>query len=464
MRKISVVDCTLRKLSENGSRGLLFREKLAISIGIDRFGADVIELPGIRNTKEDGIIFRTISQSVKNACIAIPAGTSREEAELAASCLKGAHHPRLIVSLPVSTVQMEYLYHMKAPVMLEKIRDQVRTSRELCEDVEFEALDATRCDVSFLIQACSAAESSGATCVTVCDDAGIMMPEEFASLVRSLKAAIGVPVNVKVSDSISLAVADALASVQAGGDGVKVCIKGSDSLDIDSFARALKTKGEQLGVSCNLKYTELHHDIESLVKKMQSHDEKDDNLPFTDSAVFLDSESTIKQVGEAVKSLGYDLSNEDIGRVYEALMRLCEQKSSIGSKELEAIVASTAMQVPATFRLVSYVGTMSNKVNSVTSVILDRKGEITSGTGTGNGPIDSAFTAIEQCIGHHYELDDFQIQAVTEGRESLGSTLVRLRSNGKLYSGNGISSDIVGASIRAYINALNKIAYEESQK
>ncbi|MBQ7644782.1 MAG: hypothetical protein IJS84_07125, partial [Spirochaetales bacterium] len=78
MRKISVVDCTLRKLSENGSRGLLFREKLAISIGIDRFGADVIELPGIRNTKEDGIIFRTISQSVKNACIAIPAGTSRE--------------------------------------------------------------------------------------------------------------------------------------------------------------------------------------------------------------------------------------------------------------------------------------------------------------------------------------------------------------------------------------------------
>ncbi|MBR5668822.1 MAG: hypothetical protein IKX15_04305 [Spirochaetales bacterium] len=103
-------------------------------------------------------------------------------------------------------------------------------------------------------------------------------------------------------------------------------------------------------------------------------------------------------------------------------------------------------------------------VNSVTNVVLERDGERISGTGTGNGPIDSAFTAIEQCIGHHYELDDFQIQAVTEGRESLGSTLVRLRSNGKLYSGNGISSDIVGASIRAYINALNKIAYEESQR
>ena len=464
MRRITVSDYTLRKLADNGANKLLFREKLAIAVGIDRYGADVIELPGVRNSKEDGIIFRTISQSVKNACVAIPAGISREEAELAASCLKGARHPRLIVSLPVSTVQMEYLYHMKAPVMLEKIKELVRTARELCENVEFEALDATRCDVSFLIQACSAAEESGATCVTVCDDAGIMMPEEFASLVKSLKAAVGIPVTVKVSDSISLAVADALASIQAGCDGVKACIPREDSLDIDSFARALKTKGEELRVSGNLKFTELHHDIESLLKKIQNHDEKDENLPFTDAAVFLDSESTIKQVGEAVKSLGYDLSNEDIGRVHEALMRLCEQKSSIGSKELEAIVASTAMQVPATFRLVSYVGTMSNKVNSVTSVVLDRKGEITSGTGTGNGPIDSAFTAIEQCIGHHYELDDFQIQAVTEGRESLGSTLVRLRSNGKLYSGNGISSDIVGASIRAYINALNKIAYEESQK
>lgn len=122
------------------------------------------------------------------------------------------------------------------------------------------------------------------------------------------------------------------------------------------------------------------------------------------------------------------------------------------------------MQFPATYKLVSYVGTSSNKVNSVTNVVLDREGSRLSGAGVGGGPIDSAFMAIEQCVGYHYELDDFQIQAVTEGKESLGSALVRLRSDGKLYSGNGLSSDIVGASIRAYINALNKIAYEESQR
>jgi 2-isopropylmalate synthase len=210
--------------------------------------------------------------------------------------------------------------------------------------------------------------------------------------------------------------------------------------------------------------TEIHSDIESLLKKVQTKTKKEEEASVYGNAIFLDSESTIQQVADSTRTLGYDLSDEDIGRVYEALMRLCEQKSSIGGKELEAIVASTAMQVPATYKLKSYIGTMSNKVSSVTNVVLEREGEKLSGTGTGGGPIDSAFMAIEQCIGYHYELDDFQIQAVTEGKESLGSALVRLRSNGKLYSGNGLSSDICGASIRAYINALNKIAYEESQR
>ena len=94
------------------------------------------------------------------------------------------------------------------------------------------------------------------------------------------------------------------------------------------------------------------------------------------------------------------------------------------------------------------------------NVTLERDGEKISGVSTGDGPIDAAFFAIEQIIGHHYELDDFQIQSITKGREALGSSLIRLRAGGKLYSGNGLSTDIVGAAIRAYINALNKIVYE----
>ena len=464
MVRITISDYTLRESEKNGTNRLLFREKLALAIGIDRYGADVIELPAVRNPKEDLIVFKTISQSVRNAVVAIPAGCSADDVKLASDCVRSAARSRLIVSLPVSTVLMEYMYRLKAPMMLERIRDLVSQARALCEDVEFEALDATRSDMDFLIRACTAAKESGATGVCICDDAGLMMPGEFADVTAKLSAAVGLPVTVKVSDSISLAVADALASVKAGASGVKVSLSGKGVLTVDAFAEALRVKGDSLEISSGLKLTEIHTDIESLLKKMQGSAQKEDDPLLSGAAVFLDADSTIQQVGDAVRSLGYDLSREDVGKVHEALIRLCEKKSSIGGKELEAIIASTAMQVPATYTLVSYIGTMSNKVNSVTNVILERKGEKLSGTGTGNGPIDSAFMAIEQCIGHHYELDDFQIQSVTEGKESLGAALVRLRSNGKLFSGNGLSSDICGASLRAYINALNKIAHEESQR
>lgn len=463
MRKITVSDYTLRKLSDNGASQLLFREKLAIALCIDRYGADVIELPAVKNPKEDQIIYKTISESVKNAAIAIPVGMTADSVKVAAECVKGAAHPVLQVSVPVSTVQMEYLYRMKGPKMIEKITELCKAARALCETVEFNAIDATRCDLDFLVQAAQTAKVAGATSVSICDDAGVMMPEEFAQIVDAVKRAVDMPVVACVSDSISLGAANALAAIKAGADGIKASVSGKDCLNLDSFAEALKTKADQLDVSCGLKFTEIHSDIDSMLKKINKTKEEED-LTLGGSVIFLDKESTIEQVSDAVRSLGYDLSEDDNSKVYEALMRLCEKKSSIGSKELEAIVASSAMQVPATYTLDSFVITISNLSNSVANINLSKDDATLQGVAVGDGPIDAAFKAIEQCIGFHYELDEFQIQAVTEGKEALGSALVRLRSNGKLYSGNGLSTDIVGASIRAYVNALNKIVYEENQR
>ena len=128
---------------------------------------------------------------------------------------------------------------------------------------------------------------------------------------------------------------------------------------------------------------------------------------------------------------------------------------------MEAVIDSTAMQVPSTYHLENYLISSSNITASMAQVKLNKNGEIIEGVASGDGPIDAAFNAIDSSIGHHYELDDLQIQAVTEGKSALGAALVRLRSDGKLYSGNGLSTDIVGASVRAYINALNKIVFEE---
>ena len=135
----------------------------------------------------------------------------------------------------------------------------------------------------------------------------------------------------------------------------------------------------------------------------------------------------------------------------------------MSARELDIIVASAAMQVPPTYTLANYVINCGNIISASAHLKLTRGEQALEGICLGDGPIDAAFLAIEQIIGHHYELDDFQIQAVTEGREAMGSALVKLRSGGKLYSGKGISTDIIGASIHAYLSALNKIVYEEAE-
>ena len=202
--------------------------------------------------------------------------------------------------------------------------------------------------------------------------------------------------------------------------------------------------------------------LNSLLGSIQHQAYENGNAEADKADILLDEDSTITQVAQAAQTLGYDISDEDLGQVCKALIQVCEKKGSVGAKEFESLIASFAMQAPSTYHLESYTTSCGNLTSSMSQVTLRSGDEILCGVSTGDGPIDSVFRAIEQCIGHHYELDDFQIQAVTEGKEALGSALVRLRNNGKLYAGNGSSTDIVAASIRAYINALNKIVYEEA--
>ena len=158
--------------------------------------------------------------------------------------------------------------------------------------------------------------------------------------------------------------------------------------------------------------------------------------------------------------LGYDLGDEDITKVWEAVKNIGKEK--VSARELDAIVATVALQVPPTYRVDSYMVNAGNMMKSTAQIRMTREDRVLEGVCAGDGPIDAAFIAIEQIIGRHYELDDFQIQSVTEGREAMGETIVKLRSGGRLYSGRGISTDIIGASIHAYVNALNKIVYEEA--
>lgn len=462
MRTINVADITLKKLSEDREISLLFREKSAIANCADALGADTIELPAVKNLREDTIIYKTIAQNVQNAVLGIPVGFEREDVASVWECIKDAKKPRLIIELPVSTIQMEYTYHVKQAAMLEKIAELVKEAKTYCDDVEFSALDATRADADFLISAVKEAEANGAEMITLCDNAGVSTPEEIAELVAMVKDGVGVPVYVQVSDRINMGVASAFAAISKGADGIKCAMAGKEVLLTGEISDAISVCGSRIDAKVNLNTTKIHASIEDMLTHINHETYESETNVSDKKKILLDSDSSVAQVAQAAVLLGYELSDSDVGNVYKALMQVCEKKSAVGSKEFEALIASSAMQAPSTYHFETYTTTSSNAASSMSQVTLKCNDEIICGVSNGDGPIDSAFRAIEQCIGHHYELDNFQVQSVTEGKEALGSALVRLRNNGKLYSGNGTSTDIVAASIRAYINALNKIVFEEA--
>ena len=463
MKKIIIGDFTLRKMQELGKRPLLFREKIAMVKTLEQAGVDLIELPAVTNPKEDAVMGKAISAAIGGRTLSVPAGATKEETELAWNCVCHAKQPRLQILLPVSTVQIEYQYHIKEKAFLDLLASRVETARSFCSSVEFAALDATRADTGFLLEVCRTAAEAGADCITLHDDAAVAFPETVYQMVSSVRSIFSGTLSVVLDNRIGMSVANALSAFRAGADGVKTSLVAGlipDSLPVIPLSEAIRLVGDSLDVSTSLNLKELRSDVTALSDSFApaSHTSSD-----TDTSDFLlDASSTPAQIAVAVTALGYDLSDEDLGNVRNAILNVCETKGSVQKKELEALIASVAMQVPSTFHLKSYVSTNGTQISSMTKIILLHDGEELTGMGFGDGPIDASFNAIEQCIGSHYELDDFQVQAVTEGREALGSALVRLRSNGRLYSGNGISPDIVNASIRAYLNALNKIVYEES--
>ena len=459
MKRIKIADATLCRADNAFS----FKEKIDIARQLEKLDSDVIELPEIQNVRIDTLLIKTISTFVKKSAISVAAGMSVESVENAAMALSTAKKPCIRIELPVSPVSMEYVCHKKPDKMIAWVEKIVSFAKEKCSTVEFCALDASRAEGTFLNSIVNTAISAGANEITLCDDAGEMLPDDFAEFVKNVAENVSVPVNVRCSNQNGMASANAIMAIRAGASGVKTAVSDA-GISLESFAAMVKNCGNRYGFCSDIRYTELNRIVKQIgwvLNNAKSAKGSVTSLVIDDEPIHLDANDDKDTVAASVVKLGYDLSEEDKARVYEEFLRVAAKKK-VGSKELEAIVASVALQVPPTYELVNYVVNSGNIISTSAQITLRKDGKILTGICIGDGPIDAAFSAIGQIIGYRYELDDFQIQAVTEGTEAMGSALVKLRSDGKLYSGNGISTDIIGAGIRAYINAVNKIVYEEA--
>ena len=467
MKQIRISDVTMKQTGADIS--LTFKEKIELSKLLDKLGVSVIELEPIVQPKIDSLRIKSVAAAVKNSIVAVPVALDEKSVEITWNALKEAKKPRLQVCAPVSPVQMEYLFHKKPEAMISAIKNTLAACCKVCSDVEFVADDATRSDPAFLYEAISAAIDAGARTVTVCDTAGAMLPNEFTAFLRELYANVpelqNVCLGVSCSDSLSMADSCAIAAVRYGAGEIKAASYRLNMVSLPNVAKVLLAKGDFYNASCSVRNTEMKRITSQIAWMCQTGRRKsspfDNGVQEDDGGIYLTSHDDLGAVMKVALQLGYDLSEEDGAKVYEAFQVIAQKKGKVGAKELDAIVASAAMQVPPTYIMDSYVVTSGNTISATAHLKLHKQDKVLEGVSIGDGPIDAAFLAVEQITGQHYELDDFQIQAVTEGREAMGQTVVKLRANGKVYSGRGISTDIVGASIHAYINALNKIVYEE---
>ena len=469
MERIYVADRTLKQAGRR--MPLSFREKIELSRLIDRLEPDVIELAPIENRKVDSLLIKSIAASVRHGEIAVPVRLTEESVTETWNALKEAQKPRLQVVAPVSSVQMEYLSHQKPAALASLVIETIRECGRHTDNIEFIAEDAFRGEESFMIPLIQSAMDAGAKRITFQEAAGAMLPEEMRDFLEGILSQLDrkndVRFGVDCSDAISLADACAVESIRSGIRELKTAAFPLDCASLPHVVRILSARGEKLGVYCQVRREELRRVtglIETLCRAsggaLNVFDSAADR---TEEEVGLTLHDSRESVLRSMEQLGYILSPEDQEKVYAAFCAVAEKKGSITLKELDAIIAAEAMQVPPAYHDVRYVINTGNQIGAMAHMKLMFHNQEIEGIASGDGAIDAAFNSVEQATGRHFELDNFQVQAITEGQKAMGETIVRLRSEGKLYSGRGISTDIVGASIMAYINALNKIVFEEEE-
>jgi len=465
MRTVRISEISMK---QKNAATLTFREKLELAKLLGRLGLDVIEMPPLGDGRGDSLLLKSMAQTLPDTVIALPCGLEKESIEKAWNALKDAKHPRLQVVCPVSSVQMEYLLHEKSDAIKTKVVNAIKLCKTFCNDVEFVADDATRSESSFLYQIISDVIDAGASLVSVCDQAGNMLPTEYEKFIKDIFS--NVPslnkcqLGVSCCNKLSMADICSLTGAFAGAAEIKASSHPENAASLGNITKVLGVKGEAKDLCSNIKTVEIKRILNQIERIFT--ETKNKNTPFEDGVrvdeeKLFTSNDTKETLATEIRRLGYDLSDEDYERVFETFKSIAEKKNSVSSKELDAMVASTALQVPPTYKIENYVINTGNVITATAHMRIYKGDKLLESVSVGDGPIDASFLAIEQITGHHYELDDFQIRAVTEGRTAMGETIIKLRAGGKIYSGRGLSTDIIASGIFAYINALNKIVYEE---
>ncbi|MEW6100694.1 MAG: 2-isopropylmalate synthase [Candidatus Omnitrophota bacterium] len=496
--KIIIFDTTLRDGEQAPGASLNPAEKLEIAHCLADLGVDVIEagFPIASSGELESV--KRIAKSVKGAAICGLARAIKADIDAAYEAVKEARHARIHVFLATSKIHMQYKLKKAEDEILRLAVEFTKYAKRFCGDVEFSPEDASRSERAFLFKVVEAVISAGATTVNIPDTVGYAEPEEYGSLIKAIKE--NVPnihkavISVHCHNDLGLAVANSLEAVKNGARQVECTVNGigerAGNASMEEIVMAIKTRKDIFkGLETQIK-TESIYKASRLVSKLTGfvvapnkaivggnafrhesgiHQDgilkerstyeiiKPEDVGFTGTGLVLGKHSGRHALNERLKELGFHLSGEQLDKVNGRFKALADKKKNIFDDDLIAIVEDEIRLIKPIWRLESFMMTSGTNVVPVATVSLKYKNKNVSAKSSGDGPVDACFKAIDKVTGIKGELQDYRIEAVTKGKDALGEVSLKLKAKGKVVMSRGSSTDIVEASIRAYLNALNKI-------
>lgn len=501
MRQIQIFDTTLRDGEQSPGCSMNIKEKLAMAKQLEALGVDVIEAGFAAASQGDFNAVKTIAKELTTTSVASLARALEKDIDSAWEAVKFAAHPRIHVFIATSDIHMEYKLKKTREEVLQQTRDMVAYAKKYCEDIEFSAEDATRSDPEFLSQVFSVAIEAGAKVLNVPDTVGYTTPEEFTTLITYLKTHIeGIEkarLSVHCHDDLGLAVANSLAAIKAGVDQVECTINGigerAGNAALEEIVMNLKTRADYYGATCGVDSTQIYkssrvlsnitgvkvqpnkaivgenafahesgiHQHGMLANKQTYEIMDPSSVGLAENKMVLGKHSGRHAFNDRVHDLGFSVDRELSNLLFKRFKDLADKKKTVSDRDIEALVRSIlAQEIPKSYTLERYVINSGNTITTTSSIVLTKtNGERVEKVAIGFGPVDASFNAINKIVRRPVRLDDYSIDAVTEGRDAQGEVSVKINSKGESAKGYGLSTDVIEASILAYINAINNLIY-----
>ncbi|KNF09999.1 2-isopropylmalate synthase LeuA [Gottschalkia purinilytica] len=499
-KKIKIFDTTLRDGEQSPGCTMNLKEKLVLAKQLEALNVDIIESGFAIASPGDFESVKTIAQNIKNCTVASLARALPKDIDRAWEALQYASNPRIHTFIATSDIHMKYKLRMSPEEVLERAVSMVKYAKKYCSDIEFSAEDASRTNLDFLCKVVEEVIKAGATVVNIPDTVGYTTPDEFFKIINHLKLNVPnidkIDISVHCHNDLGMAVANSLAAVRAGATQVECTINGigerAGNAALEEVVMGLNTRKDFFNADTNIITKEITkssrlltsitgvgvqpnkaivganafahesgiHQHGMLAERSTYEIMTPESVGLSTNKMVLGKHSGRHAFEDRLKTLGFNLSKEDLDAAFEQFKILVDKKKTVYDKDLEAIITKESISIPQIYSLKNFVINSGSSITATASVALLNEDKLTEEVATGDGPIDASYNAINKIVNIPFVLEDYSLGSVTEGEDSQGEAVVKINKDGKSFTGRGLNTDVIASSIEAYLDAINKMISE----